>query len=75
MKWIWKVFVFITIRLKGEVNSLTREFLEVFYFPRDFIVAIESFQKEIFEKFQLYLSAYNHLEYAPISLYIFYGWQ
>ena len=33
--------VFSTIRLNGEMNFFIREFLKVFYFPRDFIVAAE----------------------------------
>ena len=41
-----------TIRLKGGADFFIRDFLEVFYFPSDFIVAAKSFLKEIFEKFQ-----------------------
>ena len=32
-----------TIRLKDEADFFIREFLEVFYFPSDFIVVAESF--------------------------------
>ena len=35
--------VFSTIRLKGEVNLFTREFLDIFYFPADFTVVVEKF--------------------------------
>ena len=35
--------VFSTIRLKGEVNFFIGEFLEVFYFPSDFLVIAEKF--------------------------------
>ena len=45
--WPWNEFekfvVFITIRLQGEVNFFIREFLEVFYFPSDFIIVAENF--------------------------------
>ena len=45
--WPWNEFerfvVFSTIRLKAEVNFFIREFLEVFYFPSDFIVVAENF--------------------------------
>ena len=30
-------------RLKAEINLFIREFFEVFYFPRDFIVVAENF--------------------------------
>ena len=35
--------VFSTVRLKGEVNFFIGEFLEIFYFLSDFIVAVENF--------------------------------
>ena len=35
--------VFSTIRWKAAVNVFIREFLLVFYFPRDFIVVAEHF--------------------------------
>ena len=38
-----RLVVFNTIRLKGEGNFFLREFLEVFYFPSDFIVVAEIF--------------------------------
>ena len=38
-----KFVVFSTIRLKAEVNFFIREFLEVFYFPSDFLVVAENF--------------------------------
>ena len=45
--WSWndleRFVVFGTIRLKGEVSFFIWEFLEVFYFPSDFIVAAENF--------------------------------
>ena len=45
--WPWNKFekfvVFSTIRLKAKVNFFIREFLEVFYFPSDFIVVVENF--------------------------------
>ena len=45
--WPWNEFerfvVFSTIRLKASVNIFIRDFLEVFYFPSDFIVAAENF--------------------------------
>ena len=44
--WPWNEFesfdVFSTIRLKAEVTFFIREFLEVFYFPSDFIVVAEN---------------------------------
>ena len=43
--WLWNEFewfvVFSTIKLKTEVNFFIRKFLEVFYFPSDFIVVAE----------------------------------
>ena len=36
-------FVFSTITLKAEVIFSIREFLEVFYFPSDFIAVAENF--------------------------------
>ena len=43
--WLWNEFewfvVFSTIKLKAEVNFFVRKFLEVFYFPSDFIVVAE----------------------------------
>ena len=59
--------VFSTIRLKGEVNFLIRELLQVFYFPNAFIVVIvnKNFLKEIFEKLQFYVSASDHWELSP----------
>ena len=38
-----RVVVFSTIRMKAELNFFIREFLEVFYFPSDFIVVAENF--------------------------------
>ena len=35
--------VFSTIRLNGEMNFFIREFVKVFYFPSDFIVAGKNF--------------------------------
>ena len=37
--------VFNSIRLKADVNFFIREFLEVFYFPGDFIAVAENFEK------------------------------
>ena len=45
--WLWneieKFVVFSTIRLKVEANLFIREFVEIFYFPSDFIVVAENF--------------------------------
>ena len=45
--WPWNEFerfiVFRAIMLKAEVNFFVREFLELFYFPGDFIVVPENF--------------------------------
>ena len=55
--WPWNEFerfvVFSTIRTKGEVNFLIREFLEVFYFLSGFIVLSKNNFQGIFENFQL----------------------
>ena len=43
--WPWNEFErFVLLGLlKGEVNFFIREFLEVFYFPSDFIIVAENF--------------------------------
>ena len=45
--WLWNEFekfvVISTIRLKADVNFFIREFLEVVYFPSDFIFVAENF--------------------------------
>ena len=38
-----------TIRLKNEVNFIIREFLEVFYFPSDFIVVLGNLEMDFWE--------------------------
>ena len=53
--WPWNEFkgfdVFSTIRLKVEVNFFIREFLQVFYFPIDFIVVAENFYNGFLRSF------------------------
>ena len=77
--WPWNEFksfdVFSTIRLKVEVNFFIREFLQVFYFPIDFIVVAENFYKGFLRSFSS-TNCFQSLGIEPIiSLYIFYGWQ
>ena len=51
--WPWnEVERFVVLGLlQGEVNFFIREFLEVFYFPIDFIVVAENFSKGFLKSF------------------------
>ena len=57
---------------KSGVNFFTREFLEVFYFPSDFIVVAENFLKWFLRSFNAKFFQLLGIE-PSVCLYVFYG--